>query len=68
MVDEDELWAMGMQRVRSYEYVSRMRIAVNPAPTKDLRTEKVDHRSHDPFRASLESRRPRISIIDDVGQ
>jgi hypothetical protein len=60
MIDEDELWAMRVQRVRTYEYVSRMRIAVNPAPTKDLRTEKVDHRSHDPFRASFE--RPRITI------
>ena len=64
MVDEDELRAMRVQRVRTYKYVSWMRIAVNPAPTKYLRTEKVDHRSHDPFRASFE--RPRITI--DVGR
>jgi hypothetical protein len=60
MIDENQLWAMRVQRVRTYEYVSRMRIAVNPAPAEDLRTEKVDHRSHDPFRASFE--RPRITI------
>lgn len=61
MVDQDELRATRVQRVRAYEYISWMRVAVDPAPTEDLRAEKVDHRLHDPFCASFE--RPEISQV-----
>ena len=54
VIEEDELGATGVRRVRAHEDVARVRVAVDPAPVEDLRTEELDHRVHDPRDAALQ--------------